>query len=226
MASIPYEQLPLQLPAYRRHGNVARVCPQCGKDFYIFPGKLRTGGGIYCTSACYHAARTRPLADRFWSHVDTSGGPDACWPWTASVDKRGYGQLMDANKNRRTHRVAWELAHGPIPAEMEVCHRCDTPRCCHAECEIPGCEHLKDSLGCQSHLFLGSRQDNAADAVSKGRTARGERNAHAKLRPGHIRAIRAMYAAGGYTHQQLAEAYGVTRGAIEAITEGRNWKHL
>ena len=29
---------------------------------------------------------------RFVDKVDTSAGPDACWPWTASRTSRGYGK--------------------------------------------------------------------------------------------------------------------------------------
>ena len=27
----------------------------------------------------------------FWSLVDVSGGPDACWPWIGTTDRDGYG---------------------------------------------------------------------------------------------------------------------------------------
>jgi hypothetical protein len=58
----------------------------------------------------------------WWSKVDRSGGPDACWPWTQSVGSHGYGQTWDGVTVRLAHRVAWVLTYGPIPAGMTVDH--------------------------------------------------------------------------------------------------------
>jgi hypothetical protein len=100
---------------------------------------------------------------RFWSKVDRSGGPDACWPWTCGRQRlRGYGffWLVSAGMNVLTHRVAYQLEYGDFPDEsLCVCHKCDNPPCCNP-----------------SHLFLGTRATNAQDAKSKGRTLSGERH--------------------------------------------------
>ncbi len=35
----------------------------------------------YCSIACYRRRPARSLDERFWSMVDRSAGPDACWIW-------------------------------------------------------------------------------------------------------------------------------------------------
>lgn len=59
---------------------------------------------------------TAEMLARFWSKVDTSAGPTACWPWTAGLSSRGYGQFYVGAKPTAAHRVAYELAEGPLPS--------------------------------------------------------------------------------------------------------------
>jgi hypothetical protein len=72
------------------------------------------------------------LAERFWSKVDKSTGSD-CWLWTASLGTTGYGQftLTENGKRstRKAHRVAYELAVGPIPVDLVIDHLCRQLKC-------------------------------------------------------------------------------------------------
>lgn len=98
-----------------------------------------------------------PLVERFWPRVNRDGPvpshrPDLgpCWIWTGGVGSHGYGALA---KSALAHRFSWELHNGPIPSETPcVLHHCDTRRCVRPD-----------------HLFLGTRADNTADMISKGR---------------------------------------------------------
>jgi hypothetical protein len=92
------------------------------------------------------------VTDRFWSKVDRSGGPDACWPWMAYRNRDGYGSFRVDDHTESAHRVAWVEENGPVPEGMDVLHHCDNPPCCNPR-----------------HLFLGTAADNARDSVAKGR---------------------------------------------------------
>jgi hypothetical protein len=51
-----------------------------------------------------------------------------CTIWSGSVDSQGYGREAGVER-RAAHRVAFERAHGPIPAGLVVDHRCFNRAC-------------------------------------------------------------------------------------------------
>ena len=63
--------------------------------------------------------------DRFWPKVDTSAGPEGCWPWLAGLTRDGYGTFTVRGENVLAHRFAWEAEHGePWPEGLVADHRC------------------------------------------------------------------------------------------------------
>lgn len=79
--------------------------------------------------------------------------PNGCIEYVGHRLARGYGKIsIGEGAHALTHRLAWTLFKGPIPAGMVVCHKCDNPPCCNVE-----------------HLFLGTQKDNLRDMVRKGR---------------------------------------------------------
>lgn len=160
-------------------------------------------------------ART-PLAARFESKVDRSGGPDACHLWTAGTVK-GYGSLLvwiDGQKRYRSaHRIAWELAHGPIPDGQRVCHDCDA--------RYPVGDIANRRCVNPRHLFLGSARDNSRDALIKGRMSGGKRGRSGSLRP-HLGEIRRRLAS-GESSASIAASLGSSRGAIDFIASGQSY---
>ena len=150
----------------------------------------------------------RILYDRFWSKV-TPVGLDECWEWQASRDGRGYGMLRTERGVRRAHRVAWELAHGPVPDGTVFLHSCDNPPCVNV-----------------AHLRIGTRAENAADRDSKGRhvALRGEEHGSHILTEDQVRVIRrAPRQYGG--NIALARQFGVTVATVSAIRSNpRVWR--
>jgi hypothetical protein len=66
----------------------------------------------------------------FWSKV--SIGP-ACWTWTSSTDRSGYGvyqyaKRVGAASSVMAHRIAYEWARGQAPA-VELDHLCRNRAC-------------------------------------------------------------------------------------------------
>ncbi len=100
------------------------------------------------------------LRERFESKITRHGpvvreelGP--CWDWTASLGNHGYGVLGLGGRTDGkdlAHRISWELSKGDIPEGVCVLHKCDRRSCVNPD-----------------HLFLGSKADNTADMVAKGR---------------------------------------------------------
>lgn len=52
-----------------------------------------------------------------------------CHEWTGGRKSTGYGVLWANGKQRLAHRVAWELANGPVPAGRHLDHLCRNPSC-------------------------------------------------------------------------------------------------
>jgi hypothetical protein len=142
--------------------------------------------------------------------IYTTMGPD-CWEWRAARNPRGYGVINDGTRIQLAHRVAWALEHGSVPDGISVLHRCDNAACVRLD-----------------HLFLGTRADNNADMMAKGRSRAGSNPPRgvsfwdAKLTEEIVRIIRASTERG----VDLAKRYGVAKATITDIRKRRSWKHI
>jgi len=160
---------------------------------------------------------------RFWSRVVRCEG-DGCWIWQGRrEEKMGYGRFLFGEGSLYAHRISYHLTVGPIPRGLCVCHRCDNPPCVNPD-----------------HLFLGTQKDNIADAITKGRQAkglthgsvthpglhRGEKNPSAKLTEVEVSQIRALVRGFRITKGDVGRLYGVTGQMVGAISRRRAWGHL
>lgn len=81
-----------------------------------------------------------------------------CLNWTGPVVHNGYGQIgYQENKQKRlvrVHRLAYELAKGPIPEGMQIDHLCRNRRCCnpaHLEAVTPKVNTLRGNSPSAQH---------------------------------------------------------------------------
>jgi hypothetical protein len=151
------------------------------------------------------------LEVRLWRHVEKT---ETCWLWRGCISNKGYGRIrvfIDGKpKMIESHRIAWQVTHGPIPPGLHVLHKCDNPPCCNPD-----------------HLFLGTHGDNMRDMESKGRSnkTRGSKHHNAKLSEDDVREIRRLYSA-GFNRRRIAEKFRVTLAAVKLIAARKSWKHV
>lgn len=179
-------------------------------------------------------ARLRPEARviaEFWANVDRSGGPDACWPWTAGRTSRGYGRAWYTGKTRQAHRLAWLFSGFPLSVDEMLRHQvCDNPPCCNPAHLAPG-THLDNMRDMREHgraahrggIALGDRNGSLTHPESR---PRGTSQRRAKLTDEAVRELRRLFASGGHTTYALAKAYGVSQSTVAQIVRGVKWRHV
>jgi hypothetical protein len=154
--------------------------------------------------------------ERFMDKVELT---DYCWNWKGATNGVGYGQFWNGNKNMQAH---WFLLADKPKNGMEACHRCDNRLCVRP-----------------SHIFIGTRSDNMADCVRKGRHVgrineyrnnrkiwhRGESNHGSKLTKEQAMECKKCPDEFGAA-TKLARKFGVHVSVVTGIKKGIRWKHI
>ena len=134
----------------------------CGKHYRRWQ---RTG----TTDLVVKVKPPRDNEAHFWPEVSKDGPVPAhcpelgpCWVWTGPCDEQGYGLFYyqdETGRMRRTRAHRWLLGHlrgKPLTRDVvgkeDGCHHCDNPPCVNP-----------------AHLYTGTRKQNIADAVARGR---------------------------------------------------------
>lgn len=123
-----------------------------------------------------------------------------CWIWQRAINRGGYGAIAIKRVMRPAHRVVYGVLVEPIPDSLRACHKCDVRACVN-----PG------------HVFPGTDQDNARDAVMKGR-------ATTRLTPDIVLDIALSR---NHEHQaDTAARLGLDRHAVSSVQGKKNWECL
>lgn len=141
---------------------------------------------------------------RFWSRVEVRKGHQ-CWPWRYGQDHGGYGEVRIGTTAEASHRIAYRIATGDIPAGMVIRHNCDNRLCCNP-----------------AHLLIGTHADNVADRVERDRSARGERSGRAKLTDEQVIHMRESPLSNLY----FSKRYKLDIKTISDARSGKTWTHI
>lgn len=155
-------------------------------------------------------AQKELLAKKIASSVDVLG--EGCWIWKkATFGINGYGAIgfrVDGKHGTSSaHRASYMVYKGPIPEDMCVCHTCDNRRCVNPD-----------------HLWLGSKKDNAKDAISKGRWHAGETHPLSVITDEKARAIYELANGGKKTGIEIAAMFGVSPALVSSIKLRRTYR--
>ena len=151
------------------------------------------------------------------------GVPDAsgCTEWFGGRSnkdpEKAYGLFYADGQMRPAHRWLYEQANKvKLPIEIDVCHKCDKRLCVTL-----------------NHLFEGTRLENMADMLRKGRSSRrkprpsmqGAKHPGAKLNAKQVLKIREAISSGS-TLKPLALKFKVSMQTIHRIAHRQSWSYL
>jgi hypothetical protein len=141
-----------------------------------------------------------PMEDRFLAHIEKT---DSCWLWKGAINKKnGYGYFglgTRADGIDVSHKVAYRLWNGEIPAGHQVRHKCKNRNCVNPE-----------------HLETGTARENALDRHRDGTMP-------TRLVAEQVLEIRRRK---GENLRVLGEEFGVGKSGIWLIQNGYTWTHI
>jgi len=111
----------------------------------------------------------KPLRQRFDSSHQKGNHVDDCWIWTGTQNgrpKKRYGVIRDNYKQKKAHRVSYELYKGQIPEGLVVRHLCDNKLCvnpAHLELGTVS-DNNRDKIG--RHLYIAVKPDKYDEALA------------------------------------------------------------
>ena len=122
--------------------------------------------------------------------------------------RRAVWLAFNGSKNIKlvAHLVA-DAFLGPKPVGLHVLHRNDVPTDDRA-----------------INLYYGTHAQNMVDRNTNGHTQRGSKHYRARFTEDQVRSIRELLAT--ETQRDIAQKFGVSRGAVRNIKSGKTWGWL
>jgi len=105
-----------------------------------------------------------------------------------------------------SHRVVWMFHNDRIPDGYEINHK----------------NGIKTNNNINNLELMTAKENMAHSRDVLGNT----HNGNAKLTETEVLEIRKLYAAGGTSHQKLAEEFDMSNGCIWAVINRKTWKHI
>ena len=90
--------------------------------------------------------KVSPVVAYAWLTSFCTRQENGCLTYERARSESGYGVIRYDGKTWRTHRLAWHLVYGDIPAGLHLLHHCDNRPCLE-----------------MTHLYLGTQADNMRD---------------------------------------------------------------
>jgi hypothetical protein len=136
--------------------------------------------------------------ERFWSGVDRSGGPEACWPWNGANGRNVYRQFWLNGANVGGHVVALALDGRPVRDGFWALHHCD-----YKPCHNP------------KHLYEGTIAQNVQDSYNRGRIA-----GNSRYTPEQVQEAERLIEETTMSLRKLSDILGIDRGILVQIRDG------
>jgi hypothetical protein len=128
-----------------------------------------------------------------------------CLPWLGTLNGQGYG-LMWRGGERYAHRHSYRIHKGAIPPGKLVRHRCDNKRCVNPD-----------------HLLLGTKRDNAKDALERNRFSSGP-DRRPDLTRDMVFEARQDFHEKGVQLSELSDRLGMCMSQTSDVMWGRLWR--
>jgi hypothetical protein len=102
----------------------------------------------------------QPLIARLWENTEPI--PHCgCWIFIGPLRSSGHGRIWVDDAKCQVHRVAYEILKGPIPAGLELDHKCRVPSCWNPQ-HLEPVTHKENTLRGESPSAQNARKTHCS----------------------------------------------------------------